>query len=139
MSIVLGYDESPGAERALHMAIELATQYDEELVLVYAVAPPGGLGEEFRSHMDALTEIGRSAADHAVRAAEAFDVTTVVELVEAKPAQALVDVAEQYDARVIVVGLWGESPLRSAIVGSTPHKLLYISSRPVLCVPAEDS
>jgi nucleotide-binding universal stress UspA family protein len=137
MSIVLGYDESPGAERALKVAIDLAKQFNEKLVLVYAVAPPGGLGEEFRSHMDALTELGRTATDHAVHDADAAGVTTVVELVEAKPAQGLVDVAEEHDARLIVVGTWGESPLRSAIVGSTPHKLLYISTRPVLCVPAE--
>jgi nucleotide-binding universal stress UspA family protein len=34
-----------------------------------------------------------------------------------------------------VVGTYGESPLRSAILGSTPHKLLHASTRPVLCVP----
>jgi len=136
VSIVLGYDESPGASQALAMSIELARRYDETLVLVYAVAPPGGVGEEFRSHHDALTEIGRSAADGAVADAEAAGVTTAVELVEAKPAEGLIQVADRYDARLIVVGTWGETPLRSAIVGSTPHKLLHLSSRPVLCVPA---
>jgi len=34
-----------------------------------------------------------------------------------------------------VVGTYGESPLRGAMLGSTPHKLLHWSSRPVLCVP----
>jgi nucleotide-binding universal stress UspA family protein len=36
---------------------------------------------------------------------------------------------------VIVVGTAGESPLKGAMLGSTPHKLLHLSSRPVLCVP----
>jgi hypothetical protein len=40
---------------------------------------------------------------------------------------------------VIVVGTSGESPIRSAMLGSTPHKLLQLSTRPVLCVPAGDS
>jgi nucleotide-binding universal stress UspA family protein len=53
-----------------------------------------------------------------------------------RPAAALVDVADQRDARFIVVGTWGESPLRGAMLGSTPHKLLHIADRPVVVVPA---
>ncbi len=45
MSIVLGYDESPGARRALSMAIDLAARLAEPLVLVYGAEPPGGMGE----------------------------------------------------------------------------------------------
>jgi nucleotide-binding universal stress UspA family protein len=37
---------------------------------------------------------------------------------------------------LIVVGTYDEGPFRSAILGSTPHKLLHISETPVLCVPA---
>jgi nucleotide-binding universal stress UspA family protein len=44
-------------------------------------------------------------------------------------------VADAHDATVIVVGTAGESPLKGAMLGSTPHKLLHLSSRPVLCVP----
>ena len=43
--------------------------------------------------------------------------------------------ADKHDARLIVVGTYGESPIRGAILGSTPHKLLHWSGRPVLCVP----
>ena len=35
----------------------------------------------------------------------------------------------------LMVGTYGESPLRSSILGSTPRKLLRWSTRPVLCVP----
>jgi nucleotide-binding universal stress UspA family protein len=48
----------------------------------------------------------------------------------------LVDAADEHDALVIVVGTWSESPLRGALLGSVAHKLLQLSSRPVLCVPA---
>lgn len=41
MSVVLGYDESPGAERALRVALEVATAFGEPLVLVYGAAAPG--------------------------------------------------------------------------------------------------
>lgn len=138
MSIVLGYDESPGAKEALVVAIDVARRYAEPLVLVYGTAPPGGLGEEFQSHESALREIGGTALGHAVEQATEAGVETIVELVSAKPVDALLEVAEKHDATVIVVGTWGESPLRGAILGATPHKLLHLSRRPVLCVPAPD-
>jgi nucleotide-binding universal stress UspA family protein len=135
MAVVLGYDESPGADAALETAIQVAQRFGEELVLVYGAAPPGGLGEEFKSHLEALMEMGRTATAHALEQAEAAGVTASVRLVDAKPADALVQVGNQLDATVIVVGTAGESPLRGAMLGSTPHKLLHLTNRPVLCVP----
>jgi nucleotide-binding universal stress UspA family protein len=63
-------------------------------------------------------------------------VETETELVPRKPSVALEGVAREREARLIVVGTYGEGPFRSAILGSTPHKLLHISETPVLCVPA---
>ncbi|MGA8852061.1 MAG: universal stress protein [Aeromicrobium sp.] len=136
MSIVLGYDESPGAVRALTAALEVATAYGEPLVLVYGTAPPGSLGEEYTAQRDAIAAVGEAALQHAVEVAHEAGVPTTIELIDQKPAQALLAAADKHDARVIVVGTWGESPLRGAMLGSTPHKLLHLSSRPVLCVPA---
>ncbi|MFJ5266587.1 universal stress protein [Streptomyces sp. NPDC088387] len=135
MSVVLGYDESPGAARALRIAIEVATAFDERLVLVYGASAPGQLGEEYRPHYDAIREAGRSGLEHAVAEAGRAGVPAVVEVLDEKPAQALIDAATRHEARVIVVGSWGESPMRGAILGSTPHKLLHMSNVPVLCVP----
>jgi nucleotide-binding universal stress UspA family protein len=135
MTVVLGYDESPGADAALDTAIQVAQRFGEELVLVYGAAPPGGMGEEFKSHLDALLEMGRTATAHALEKVEAAGVSASVRLADAKPAEALVQVANEVDATVIVVGTAGESPFRGAIIGSTPHKLLHLSNRPVLCVP----
>lgn len=137
MAVVLGYDESPGAEAALHAAIQVAQRYGEELILVYGAAPPGGMGEEFKSHRDALMEMGRTATAHALEKAAAAGVTASVQLVDAKPADALVQIGNQVDATVIVVGTEGESPIRGAMLGSTPHKLLHLANRPVLCVPVD--
>lgn len=137
MTVLLGYDESPGAQAALDVAIEVATRYDEELVLVYGAAPPGGMGEEAHVHLEALMEMGRTATAHALERATAAGVAASVRLVDAKPAEALVQVGDQLDATVIVVGTAGDSPFRGALLGSTPHKLLHLTNRPVLCVPAQ--
>ncbi len=67
----------------------------------------------------------------------AAGVDAEVALVDERPAEALVTLAERHDARMIVVGSYGESPLRGAILGSTPHKLLHLADRPVLVVPGE--
>ncbi|MEW1905883.1 MULTISPECIES: universal stress protein [unclassified Streptomyces] len=138
MSIVLGYDESPGAARALRIAVEVAAAFDETLVLVYGAAAPGPTGEEYRSHYDAIRQAGRTGLEHAVAEADRAGVPTVVEVIDEKPAQALVDAATRHAARAIVVGSWSESPIRGALLGSTPHKLLHMSTVPVLCVPPEE-
>ncbi|MFI9123711.1 universal stress protein [Streptomyces bikiniensis] len=138
MSIVLGYDESPGAARALRIAVEVAAAFGETLVLVYGAAAPGPTGEEYRSHYDAIRQAGRTGLEHAVAEADRAGVPTVVEVIDEKPAQALVDAATRHAARAIVVGSWSESPIRGALLGSTPHKLLHMSTVPVLCVPPEE-
>ncbi len=139
MAVVLGYDESPGADAALATAIAVAQRWGEVLILVYGHAAPGGLGEESRAHGDAIRELGQTALSHAVEKAQAAGIDTQIELVNAKPADALVQVGDAHDATVIVVGTAGESPLRGAMLGSTPHKLLHLANRPVLCVPPTTS
>jgi len=139
MAVVLGYDESPGADAALATAITVAQRFGEELVLVYGVAPPGGMGEEHGAHRQALEELGRTATGHALERATEAGLAARVELVPAKPAEALVRVADACDATVIVVGTAGESPIRGAMLGSTPHKLLHLATRPVLCVPSPEA
>ena len=136
MTFVFGYDETPGAERALEVAIELAARFAEPLILVYGVTPPGGQGEEFRAHQEALVEIGQRATQRAMDRATAAGVSAQVALVHDKPARALVEVADQHDARMIIVGSYGETSLRGAILGSTPFRLLNSSDRPVLVVKA---
>ena len=138
MSVVLGYDESTGAVRALRVALEVSAAFGEPLVLVYGAAAPGGMGEEYRTHQAAVRETGRVALEHAVTAAEDAGVSTTVEILDQKPAQALLDAAARHAARCIVVGSWGESPVRGALLGSTPHKLLHLSPVPVLCVPVAE-
>ena len=54
---------------------------------------------------------------------------------EAEPAGLKANAIGFLDAHMIVIGTHGESPLRGAILGSTPHKLLHLADRPVVVVP----
>ena len=138
-SVVLGLDTSPGAQRALATAIRIAQAMDVPLVLVHGIEPAGRVGEEAGEARQAIEELEETVTRPAVAAAEAAGVHTIVEIVEDRPAPALVAVADERDAEVIVVGIWNESPLRGLLLGSVAHKLLQLSDRPVLCVPGGDS
>lgn len=133
-AVVIGYDESEGADQALGVALEIAQRFDEPLVVVYGAAAPGGLGEEYGAHTAALEELGRAATAHAVERAAAAGVRTIVEVAREAPVDALLDAAARHDARMIVVGSFGESPLRGLILGSTTYKVLGRSEVPVLVV-----
>jgi nucleotide-binding universal stress UspA family protein len=135
--VVLGYDDSLPAQAALGVAIEQAKSFGDRLAIVFGDEPPGWtVGDEFREHRRALEELGAKVTDDAAREAREAGVEVETLLLPLKPATALDAVARERGARLIVVGTYGESPMGSAILGSTPHKLLHVSPTPVLCVSA---
>ena len=135
--IVVGCDGSRCAEAALRVAITAAKELNDRLILVFGDEPPGrSSGEEFRDHRRALDEMGTGLLEAAAAKARESGVEVETLLVPKKPHEALDGVARARGARMIVVGSYGEGPFRSAILGSTPHKLLHISETPILCVPA---
>jgi nucleotide-binding universal stress UspA family protein len=135
-AIVLGYDDSPGARNALAVAIDLADSYGDRLVVAFGAAPPvSSVGEEWKAHKDAVEEIGKRATDAALDQARQAGVEAEVALVPERPSEALIRLAGENDARFIVVGSRGEGPIKGALLGSTSHKLVHLSERPVVVVP----
>ena len=135
--LVVGYDGSDGADAALDVAISLALALGEGLVVAFAAQPPGrGIGDEYRSHLEALEERGREVTGAAIARASGAGVNAEAVVADRKVVDLLLDLADEHSARAIVVGTYGESPLRGAVLGSTPHKLLHLSNVPVLAVPA---
>lgn len=133
-TLVLGYDGSECAGAALEAGLRLAEEMGHELVIVFGYEP-GGYGEEHGAHRDAVRAHAEGVTAEAKSRAEKAGVEVEVELLPERPVDALLAVAERHDARAIIVGSWSESPIRGAILGSTPHKLLHLSDRPVLVVP----
>jgi nucleotide-binding universal stress UspA family protein len=135
--IVVGYDGSDCGRAALDEACALAKEMNSEIVVVFGYAPGGYGGGEIPTHREAVEEIGEKVAAEAQRRTLAAGVRSEVKLLPLKPDHALVEAAEECDARMIVVGSYGEAPLKGAILGSTPYKLLHTSTRPVLVVPTD--
>jgi nucleotide-binding universal stress UspA family protein len=135
--IIVGYDGSECAKAALRTALDVGKAYGEKVTIAfgYEVNPVAG---EVKDYADALRELAHQRVAEAGELAAAQDGEVDAVVIEDSPARALVSLADERDARVIVVGTHGESPLRGALLGSTPHKLLQVSDRPVLVVPSPE-
>ena len=57
-----------------------------------------------------------------------------VAMLPERPYEAIRQAADEYDARFIVVGSYGERPIRGALLGAVPYKLLHTSETPVVVV-----
>jgi nucleotide-binding universal stress UspA family protein len=138
MAIVVGYDGSACGEAALEAALALAPPLGDEITVVFGYAPPGIWGGEIADHEEAIEELGERVLGGARRQAAERDVKVAEELVPKRGVEALIEVADAREARMIVVGSFGESALKGIILGSTTNKLLHLTDRPVLVVPAEE-
>ncbi len=137
--IVVGYDDSIGARAALTQAVAIARGLATGIVLVFCSEPPsvnaGGAGDQ----RDVIASIGTEMLAHGIAAVAPSGVAARAEVVDARPVDGLIAVANQVDAPMIVVGHHGEGPLRGALLGATANKLLHQAERPVLVVPAPDA
>jgi len=133
--IVVGYDGSTNSDRALDRAIELAKGLGDTITVVFGYAPPGIWGGEIAEHEEAIEELGAKVTDQARRHAAESGLEIEVQMVAKRGSEALIEAAESRQARMIVVGSYGETPLKGAIIGSTAYKLLHQAATPVLVVP----
>ena len=132
-AIVVGYDGTAGAHAAVREAARLAPALRAPVIVAFAyhVSPLGG---EVTDLAATLHERGEAVLAEALQTLREAQVEARGELVEERPAEALAALADAEDAQMIVVGGQGETPLRGALLGSTPYRLLHLSDRPVLVV-----
>lgn len=132
--VVVGYDGSDCAKAALATAADIAKRYGEKLMIAFAYEVNRVAGEvgDYHHALEALADTRLQEAAALVKDA---GVAIEAVIMEEAPAKGLIDLADTHDARVIVVGTRGESALHAALIGSTPHKLVSLSHRPVLVVP----
>ncbi len=135
--LVVGYDGSECARAALDAALDLAKAVGDDVVVAFGY-DPGGPGEEYRATREAVRAVGERVTSEAVERARAAGTEVEVALVEERPTEALVKLADELGARAIVVGSYGEHPIKGALLGSVVFKLLQTSDRPVLVVPVPE-
>ena len=134
--IVIGYDGSDSSKSALAQALDSPRRSATASWWSSALRPADMAGARFRSRGAAVEEFGRKVTAEAVEAAKATKVDCTVEMINEHSYEALITIADKHDARMIVVGSHGDSPIKGAILGETPYKLVQLSERPVLVVRA---
>jgi len=135
--VILGYDGEPGSRAALNTAVAIAAAFERPLVITFGYAP-APIGGEVADLARAVQDIGEKVTNEAVEQARAIDtsVDTRVELVNDRPADALLRAADEYDALAIVVGSAGRGPIAGTVLGSVTYQVVHRSKRPVVVVPS---
>ncbi len=138
--IVLGLDGSSGAQAAAQWCAEHAGQLEAEVLAVHAIAPtlagslpapvlePGVTASERPELLAALRQWCAPLRDAGV----AFD----ARILDGAPAPAIMELADEVSATLVVVGRRGHGGFAGLLLGSVPHRLTHHCPHPVLVVPA---
>ena len=145
--ILIGFDGSPGARRAVEYAGRLFPGADALIVTAWVgateaapelmLAPGGVVLATIAALGDAMRERAEKLAAQGVTLATAVGLAAEGRAVHSDKAQweALVSCAEETDSAVIVLGSRGYSVVTSAVLGSVTNGVLNNAARPVLIVP----
>jgi nucleotide-binding universal stress UspA family protein len=140
--IVVGTDGSETAAQALAQAIELAGLSGATLSIVSAYQPAPGRrvqAEQAGAPADVQYEIGpredvNLILDAAAAEAKKAGLEVQTHPVEADPADAILNVAEEAKADLIVVGNKGMTGARRYLLGSVPNNVSHHASCSVIIV-----
>ncbi|MCF4098442.1 universal stress protein [Maritalea mediterranea] len=144
-SILVPFDGSPGAEKALDKAIELAkankdgctlnilTVYRHHSMLEASLSmvrpnEPGNLDDIMREHATEVAEHGKKIA----KEGGCEDVHAYV--ASGGVARTIVKSADKHDCDLIIIGSRGMGSVEDYLLGSVSHKVTGLSKRPVLVV-----
>jgi nucleotide-binding universal stress UspA family protein len=130
-TIVVGTDGSETAKEAVRQATELAKTVGASVHLVsaYEPVPEGRLRQERQQVPDDLQwmvnprEDVNTTLEQAGEEIKATEVEAEVHPREGDPADAILDVAEEENADLIVVGNKGMTGARRFLLGSVPNKV----------------
>jgi nucleotide-binding universal stress UspA family protein len=134
--LLVAVDHSKATERVLGAARELASLSKGEVWVVHlrerefgskaGIVPPAETADDAQAEVDAaveqLTQAGITA--HGV----------VRNTVFGYAAREILEEAKAVDAGVIIMGSRGRGDLAGLVLGSTAHKVIHLTDRPVLVV-----
>jgi nucleotide-binding universal stress UspA family protein len=128
-SIVVGTDGSEPADEAVRQATDMASREGARLHLVTAYPDPQilrerttGTGGGAHTIVD-LREVAESVVQRAARDALSKGVEVETHVREGQPAEVIIDVANQEQADLIVVGSRGLTGIKRYLLGSVSSKV----------------
>lgn len=140
--IVVGYDGSGSAKRALAFAAERAKIIGATLVVAhvlewspYSFLTPTEVEERHKRRKEELQRAEEAVIIPAVAALDTSGVAVETELKYGHIAETLCRIATDHNASQIVIGRQGQTSLGSRLFGSTAGTLAQVAPAPVTIVP----
>jgi nucleotide-binding universal stress UspA family protein len=142
--ILVATDGSETADRAVDYAANLAKRHDAGLLVVNVIGGyglPDSVFSRFTHAQQAwlrelLESMSAQTLTKARDRAKGLGATTIqLESRRGDVAQTIVEIAQEKDADLIVVGKRGEGRLAGLLLGSVSQKLVSLAPRPVTVVP----
>ena len=135
--IVVGTDGSPTALKAVLAAAEMATAFSQPLYIVSAYHPKAltaeGLPAELAGTLTSHSEVDAVLADAASQA-KVKGSKPEVRAVQGDAADALLEIATEVDASLLVVGNKGINSMRRFVLGNISNKVVHNSPCSTLVV-----
>lgn len=131
--ILVALDESEHSKKALATAGDLAEMSKGEIRVVHIREVPLGMGgplteiEPSQQALDFVDESVKNLTDRGITATG-----TVRNSHNGRIAAEIIDEAGSFGASVIVVGSRGVTALEGLVIGSIAHKVLHLSTLPVV-------
>jgi nucleotide-binding universal stress UspA family protein len=132
MTVLVGYVPSPEGEAALRAGIDEARLRDEKLLVVNTSRGDAYVDPRFAQEPD-LAHVREDLAALGVE----FDIRQVLGGGDA--AEEIIELAEQADVSLVVIGLRRRSAVGKLIMGSAAQQILLGAGCPVLAVKAAAS
>jgi nucleotide-binding universal stress UspA family protein len=136
-AIVVGTDGSPGATLAVRRAASIAKADGSTVHLVTAIHDPTlheTIASSARNEPVDIAGVAESVLVRACRMVEEEGVACETHTRGGEPASAILDVAKEVDADLIVVGARGRGALQRFLLGSVSAKLSHYADRTVMVV-----
>ncbi|EWG07117.1 MAG: Universal stress protein UspA-related nucleotide-binding protein [Candidatus Aramenus sulfurataquae] len=135
--ILVAYDGSENAKRALLQGIELAKLFNSRLFVVEAIDLTVFYNAGILPPLSALKDLEKKVkADmaEATELAKSQGVDVITEVIEGDPATSVLDYAEKNNVDLIVVGSRGLSRFKRVFLGSVSTAILKHAKVPVMVV-----
>jgi nucleotide-binding universal stress UspA family protein len=129
-TILVGYDGSSSAQRALEWAVALARPFEAKVIAAYVWK---ATASEVRPRLH--KKLASDATESIATWARSVSPDVLPTSIEGDPRMEVVKLAEQHDATLVVVGRRGTGGVRALRIGSVASHLATSSPVPVAVVP----
>ena len=135
-NILLAVDGSQYSHRAIEYAKSLTERYEANLWLVHVFSHTSDLlgYQDFEKLYAKRKSAGQAVLDSAKKILGSTTFKVHEELLEGSEAEAILTVAENHRADLIVMGTRGFGAVKGMLVGSVSRKVIHLSTCPVMVV-----